>query len=107
MDRGSVEASKPEERRQQRLEQLQRMTDENLVAEVREHQAVDWQSEQKLREHARDHWAHCQRVFGRGLAPSELHEISRRLLWSWDRLLTGLQYGQVTYVFLSRPVVYS
>lgn len=88
------------DRRAQRLEQVQRLTDEEFVSEVRRNQRLRWRST-NLEAHARKHCRDFMLLLGRVLLPVELDGTSHDVLRSWDRLFTELRPdGSVTYDFV-------
>lgn len=88
------------------VQQLARMADETFAAEVRQHHAARW-SRGRLLAHVKKHRRDFEEIIGRALTPSDLDELSRAVLWSWDRLFRGREVdGKVTYCFVSRWSTY-
>jgi len=87
-------------RRAQRLVQLQRLSDEEFAAELRQQQSSRW-AEGDLVAHARKHRGDWVYLLGRPISPSEVTNYSDTVLTAWDRLFTGLEPdGRVTYAFV-------
>ncbi|CCF85620.1 hypothetical protein NITHO_5240007 [Nitrolancea hollandica Lb] len=91
----------PAELRRRREAQIAVLSDEEFAAEVRQPQASVWR-QPSLRSHARKHWGDFEEFLGHGLAPSDLDELSRIVLHSWNRLFTELDSNDViSYFFVA------
>lgn|GEM_PF-4712915 len=90
-----------ERRRQERLVQLGRMTDEEFACELESHKRVDWTS-RRLKVHVEKHGEQLSSVLGVDLDDVKLAKLTVEILSNADRVLTGIDQAtlQVEYAFV-------
>ncbi len=89
-------------RREETERRLAVMSDKALLAEVRRHQQAKWRPSALL-EHVKKHQRQYAAYAGHPVSPTEIGEISRLTLTSWDRLFRSIEPdGATTYAFLAR-----
>jgi len=90
-----------EVRRIERERQIAAMSDRQLATEIRRHQQAQWRSTDLL-EHVKKHQRQYAAYIGHAVGPSEIEEISKLVLTSWDRLFSNIDVsGVVSYTFLA------
>jgi len=102
--------NRQEELRSRRLEQLERLSPQEILHELERFRSYEWidnhQVERKAKHHAKA-WRHFH-TLGRQPTVAELREISRRVTENPDRVFTCLDpkaADNITWIFIGSNVV--